>query len=570
MPVPQTPTIKRPGRRDWPFSRDMEPHLDRLLETPPFSGMDRQRLPKLREILLSDTRLRAFKKGEIVVRQGDYGTSAFLMLAGRARVVLSPDLPESLVGRRERKRKPFFKVLAQLWSGRQAPESFSRAELALDAQARAMAETGDEVRVFLQDVPRILDKHRTALLEAGEFFGEIAALSRMPRTATIFADEDATEMLEIRWQGLRDLLRYDAQLKKHIDEIYRERALESHLEAIPLFQHLTPEARQKVIEQTEFATFGDYDWSGEYKELVKEGKASRPVEPVIAKEGDYPNGVVLVRAGFARVTQTYGRGERTLSYLGAGQHFGFEEIVHNWRNPAQPIEMQRSLRAIGYTHVLIVPTQVMEQTVLPGLPPAMLPAPLLREGSATPDVSRGPAHRLGADMLEFLSENRFFNGRATMLIDLDRCTRCDDCVRACASAHDNNPRFLRHGPIHSNLMVANACMHCADPVCLIGCPTGAIHRSSAGGEVIINPITCIGCKACFNNCPYDAIRMVEIRDTKGEVIAGPDTKPVLKATKCDLCVEQLGGPACQRACPHGALARMNMEDLGQFTKWLTR
>ena len=570
MAAPQVPTIKRPGRRDWPFSRDMEPHLDRLLETAPFSGMDRQRLPKLREILLNDTRLRSFKKGEIVVRQGDYGTSAFLVLVGRARVVLSPDLPESMVGRHERKRKPFLKVLAQLWSGRRAPESFSRAELALDAQARATAETGDEVRVFLQDVPRILDKHRTALLEPGEFFGEIAALSRMPRTATIFADEDVTEMLEIRWQGLRDLLRYDAQLRKHIDEIYRERALESHLEAIPLFQHLTPAARQKVIEQTEFATFGDYDWSGEYKELVKEGKASRPAEPIITKEGDYPNGVVLVRAGFARVTQTYGRGERTLSYLGAGQNFGFEEIVHNWRNPAQPIEMQRSLRAIGYTHVLIVPTQVIEQTVLPGLPAAMLPASLRENRPATPGGNNGPAHRLSGDMLEFLSENRFFNGRATMLIDLDRCTRCDDCVRACASAHDNNPRFLRHGPIHSNLMVANACMHCADPVCLIGCPTGAIHRSSAGGEVIINPITCIGCKACFNNCPYDAIRMVEIRDTKGEVIVGPDTKSVLKATKCDLCVEQVGGPACQRACPHGALARMNMEDLGQFTKWLTR
>jgi Fe-S-cluster-containing dehydrogenase component/CRP-like cAMP-binding protein len=568
MAAPQAPTIKRTGRRDWPFSPEMEPHLDRLLEMPPFSGMDRQRLPKLREILLNDTRLRTFKKGEIVVRQGDYGTSAFLMLAGRARVVLSPDLPESMVGRHERKRKPFLKILAQLWSNRRAPESFSRAELALDARARALAETGDEVRVFLQDVPRILDKHRTAVMEPGEFFGEIAALSRMPRTATIFADEDRTEMLEIRWQGLRDLLRYDAQLRKHIDDIYRERALASHLEAIPLFQHLTPAARQKIIEQTEFATFGDYDWSGEYKDLVKEGKASRPPEPIIAKEGDYPNGIVLVRAGFARVTQSYGRGERTLSYLGAGQHFGLEEIVHNWRNPTQPIEMQRSLRAIGYTHVLIVPTQVIEQAVLPELPASMLPAPL-REG--LPAVqNNGPAQRLSADMLEFLSENRFFNGRATMLIDLDRCTRCDDCVRACASAHDNNPRFLRHGPIHSNLMVANACMHCADPVCLIGCPTGAIHRSSAGGEVIINPITCIGCKACFNNCPYDAIRMVEIRDGKGEIIVGADTKPVLKATKCDLCVEQLGGPACQRACPHGALARMNMEDLGPFTQWLTR
>ncbi len=568
MAASEAPTIKRAGRRDWPFSRDMEPHLDRLLGLPPFSGMDRQRLPKLREILQNDTRLRAFKKGEIVVRQGDYGTSAFLMLAGRARVVLSPDLPESLVGRHERKRKPFLKILAQLWSSRRAPESFSRAELAMDARARATAETGDEVRVFLQDIPRILDKHRTAVMEPGEFFGEIAALSRMPRTATIFADEDGTEMLEIRWQGLRDLLRYDAQLREHIDKIYRERALASHLEAIPLFQHLTPAARQKVIEQTEFGTFGDYDWSGEYKDLVKEGKAARPPEPIITKEGDYPNGIVLVRAGFARVTQTYGRGERTLTYLGAGQHFGLEEIVHNWRNPTQPLAMQRSLRAIGYTHVLIIPTAVVEQVVLPELPQFMLPAEL-RDANAEPSKAE-PKHRLGTDMLEFLSENRFFNGRATMLIDLDRCTRCDDCVRACASAHDNNPRFLRHGPIHSNLMVANACMHCADPVCLIGCPTGAIHRSSAGGEVVINPITCIGCKACFNNCPYDAIRMVEIRDGKGEIIVGADTKPILKATKCDLCVEQFGGPACQRACPHGALARMNMEDLEQFTNWLSR
>jgi ferredoxin len=54
--------------------------------------------------------------------------------------------------------------------------------------------------------------------------------------------------------------------------------------------------------------------------------------------------------------------------------------------------------------------------------------------------------KVGAEILEFLTENRFFNGTATMVIDLDRCTRCDDCVRACASTHDNNPRFLRHGP----------------------------------------------------------------------------------------------------------------------------
>jgi len=75
--------------------------------------------------------------------------------------------------------------------------------------------------------------------------------------------------------------------------------------------------------------------------------------------------------------------------------------------------------------------------------------------------------------LDFLADHRFLNGTETMLINLDRCTRCDDCVRACAATHDNNPRFVRQGSKHDQLMVANACMHCVDPVCMIGCPTGA-------------------------------------------------------------------------------------------------
>ncbi len=560
--------FKRAGRRDWPFSDDTGKYLDRLLSIKPFSEMDPQRRPKLQEILLLDTRVRTFKKGELIVRQGDYGTSAFMMLSGRARVVLNPELPERMIGRRETARKPFLKILAQLWSFRKPPESFSAADLKLGADVTANSDDGEGVRVFLQDIPRVLDQHRTATMEAGEFFGEIAALSRMPRTATVFSDEDDTELLEIRWQGLRDLLRYDSRLKEHVDQIYRERALASHLRAIPLFQHLSEEARAKVLAQTEFGTFGDYDWSGEYKKLVKEGKATQPNEPIVAREGDYPNGVVLIRAGFGRVTQKYGRGDRTLNYIGAGQHYGFDEIAHNWKNPTKPVELQRTLRAIGYTHVIIVPTSVMEQVVLPGLPKHLLPPPVEIVSAEEEPAEVTP--RVRPDMMEFLSENRFFNGRATMLIDLDRCTRCDDCVRACSAAHDNNPRFLRYGPVHGNLMVANACMHCADPVCMIGCPTGAIHRNLSGGEVVINPITCIGCKACFNNCPYDAIRMVEIRNDRGAFVLGSDMKPIIKATKCDLCIDQLGGPACQRACPHGALARQNLTNLNEFADWIDR
>ena len=66
---------------------------------------------------------------------------------------------------------------------------------------------------------------------------------------------------------------------------------------------------------------------------------------------------------------------------------------------------------------------------------------------------------IGIDLLEFLVENRFINGTATMVINQDRCVRCDDCVRACATAHGNNPRFIRHGAQMGHYMVANACMH---------------------------------------------------------------------------------------------------------------
>jgi len=163
---------------------------------------------------------------------------------------------------------------------------------------------------------------------------------------------------------------------------------------------------------------------------------------------------------------------------------------------------------------------------------------------------------------EWAVQERFVNGTQAMLINLDRCVRCDDCVRACASTHDGNPRFVRHGKTFQNWMVANACMHCADPVCMIGCPTGAIHRSMSGGMVIINDDTCIGCETCANSCPYSNIRMVSIRDEEGQHILDPQNhKPIIKATKCDLCADQITGPACAFACPHDALNRVDFRDV---------
>src|SRR6185436_16674353 len=308
-----------------------------------------------------------------IVRAGDYGTSAFMVLEGSVRVVLAPGLPASMLGRREPRRHSLFRILAQLWSGTRGSERVRRSRLSSDA-ALGTRQAGEDSRVFLQDVPRVIGEHKTGVLAGGEFFGELAALTRAPRGATVFADDDEVELLELRWQGIRDLKKNDRAMDAHIQKIFRERALDSYLREAPVFRHLTDDARQQLLAQTELVTYGRYEWTGDYKQLVKSGALSEGRdEAVIAQEGDYPNGVALIRSGFARLSQKFGNGRRTLNYLGAGRFYGFREIAHNWRQPSAPVPLQYTLSAVGCPNVIVIPTRAMEDIVLPGLPERELP-----------------------------------------------------------------------------------------------------------------------------------------------------------------------------------------------------
>lgn len=567
---PELANVKRPQRWDVPYWSELtgekvremtSADVDALLEIPLFRQMDPTRFSaasSLRDILLNDARLRVYEPGHIVVRQGDYGSSAFIILTGSVRVVLDK-IEDSLLGREAPRRKSLFEAFSQLWRNPVLPEVRHYGP----GRARSMPGKDSPVpdhggAVFVQDVTAIIRDKDTARLGPGEIFGEIAALSRTPRTTTVVAD-GRVELLEIRWQGLREIRLRSPKFQEAVDQRYRERSLKSHLRETPMFGHLDDASLELVAQATEFRTFGHFDWYAAYTKQRLATVAERlQQEPLVAREGHYANGVYLVRSGFARLSETYNHGERTISYLGRGQTFGFEEVARNWRNQSQ-LPFRRSLRALGYVDVLFVPTTIVEQYVLPTLPAAQWPAEVV------------PAPAIPAEMMEFIVDRRLINGTATMIIDLDRCTRCDDCVRACAATHDNNPRFLRHGPVNDRFMIANACMHCLDPVCMIGCPTGAIQRESAHGRVVINDNTCIGCATCANSCPYDNIQMVTPRNAAGQpYYDGTTNQPIQKAAKCDLCASQITGPACARACPHDALFRVNLRDLDNLGKILSR
>jgi len=154
------------------------------------------------------------------------------------------------------------------------------------------------------------------------------------------------------------------------------------------------------------------------------------------------------------------------------------------------------------------------------------------------------------------------------VLDLDRCTRCDQCVTACADAHGGVTRLIRDGLRLDRFLIATSCRHCRDPLCMVGCPVGAIRRQNSL-EVIIED-WCIGCGLCANNCPYGNINLQEFKvdgpagDELASLGAGQEKAKkkagvVRKATSCNLC-NDYPEPSCVYACPHDAAHRVNAAD----------
>lgn len=556
--------IERRQRWDKPFAAEWsEEDFARTLALPVFANMDADKFPaqlSLNGIVRNDARLVRYDTGDIVARVDDYGSSAFIVVSGEVTIIHPPGLAPAILGR-EVAAEPegWLGAIKRLFSRSKHNETRLYAQADWDITKDLSFKQGI-ARVKINNIEEALAGLPVTKLGAGELIGEVAALTRSPRTASMVVTE-STELLEIRWQGFRDLRKYDEGFRRRIDDIYRERNRVSYLKSFPFFDELEGERIEFIAEQTLLESYGSLEW----KASRKKGEQTRaPAEPAIVNQGDYVDGLLIVLNGGARIVGGRHAGNQTIGFLRGGDVFGMHEIVAN-RDSSNAAEFpvhQYGLTAIGHCDVLRIPTHLVENELLQNLSPEKL--------AELADYCAYPPPAIDPGFQEFVGEHQYTNGRSTMVIDTSRCVRCDECVTACARNHDNNPRFLRHGHQFSNLMITNACMHCVDPVCMVGCPTGAISRR-VNGEVVINDETCIGCSTCANSCPYDNIRMVEISDKQGNLALDDQThKPIVKATKCDLCADNLGGPACERACPHDALSRIDLTDTSSLNALLMR
>jgi menaquinone reductase, iron-sulfur cluster-binding subunit len=184
-----------------------------------------------------------------------------------------------------------------------------------------------------------------------------------------------------------------------------------------------------------------------------------------------------------------------------------------------------------------------------------------------------------------------------MAIDLDRCSRCQACVVACAAENNIAPLGPQQSattrPIHwMDLLHPSArgtpwelgpwpapvpCMHCERAECVKVCPVGACHHSDDGIVVQVWD-RCIGCRACMVACPYSRRSYNWSPPTwpGGDTSAiNPDValRPMGVVEKCTLCQHRIRAvterarlddealdddkvrllPACAAACPSQAI-----------------
>ena len=414
-------------------------------------------------------------------------------------------------------------------------------------------------------------------LDPGTCFGEMALLAGIERNATVSVPgNQKAVVLEVTRPALR-LLRKLQTFGTILDETYRNHGIARVLEDLttitgkplsgPLAEELRRTARYMVY--------------GKNHELCKEGQ---PIDRLILIKSGWVRRSRGVPFHAASPEVVLGVDESIgVDFLGGGNVLGLDGV-------AQPANWRFRVTLMARTEVLEVPLDQFSTDPVLRQQLAETFSSMSTAGSALP-----PTIELLPDLNALKAAEEeigtgIIDGSNVLVMDMDLCIRCGNCSLACHKMHGQS-RLLRRGiqierPVAvgkkrlQHALVPQVCMHCADPECMTGCPTGSIFRDAVG-HIDIDPQTCIGCYDCATQCPYDAITMVpraappakngfasKLRSAFKFKIDPPpaaEASDDLVAIKCNLCEDTPLNPpgarskkySCEENCPTGALVRVD-------------
>lgn len=509
---------------------------DELREIDIFKDVDIKQLQKFPGTVAR----RTFKAGEAICREGEGGTTAFYIVEGTVEVFISRrGATQTASAKRGRGSGGLLTAIGRLFGQKKV-------------QTRQDHKPGDLVPIDASIDLTYGD--RATQLRAGEVFGEMSCLNLAPRSASVVASTPVV-CLEIL-RNMYELLQRSKTFKQRMDSNYRTRALAGHLRNVPMFEGMAAEDLAILREKAELIA-------------IEAGE-------IIFNEGDPADdpktgGLFIIRLGQVRVSQHAPGGERTLAYLTRGDCLGetglLRQAVRNATCSAvdHPIIEEGRKRKPARVELVRITPDLFEQIIqrYPRIKGKLetLAEQRIRQQQSQRTTVASAAHSKPVEELGLLQ------GQNLMFIDLTRCTRCDQCVDACVSAHDDGvTRLVREGPRFDKFLVPSSCRMCVDPVCMIGCPVGSIRRTQDLNIFIED--WCIGCGICAKQCPYDSIQMhkleefgEEVTEEFSRIAEGGNVVAVTdRAVVCDQCSSLPTGPACVYACPHDAALRVNAAD----------
>src|SRR6185295_825719 len=346
------------------------------------------------------------------------------------------------------------------------------------------------------------EQRKISRLAPGSCFGEMAVLAGVERNATISVPQHETAVvLEVTRPALR-LLRKLPKFGQVLDETYRRHGLGR------IIEDLSGEggrANEAIV--AKLRDIGRFMVYGKHHVLCQE---TEPIENIVLIKSGWVRRVRGVPLDPASTGVAVGMGQTIgVDFLGAGNCLGLEGSSANgtWKYSAS---------AMARTEVLEIPLAALAKD------PKMRDEIVAAFAAFSTADDNPPSIEAVEDLRAMASAEAeittgIIDGANLLVMDMDLCVRCGNCSLACHKVHGQS-RLLRRGisitrPVSigsertQHVLSPQVCMHCKDPECLTGCPTGSIFRDPRG-YVDIDPATCIGCFDCATQCPYDAITMV--------------------------------------------------------------